>query len=209
MTGGLPLTSETFGMNYETPSKLYREAHRVHYELQDMDKARACYLDLIARYPDSEESGYSRTQLANIEERELTIVASKERLEAKPAPEPNLRILMTTAPSIDGYVVEQTLEIVASECAFGMNLFRDFFAGMTDIFGGRSLSTQKVLRDARRACLRELRGEAESIGANAVIGVSLSYSEFSGQGKSMLFLAASGTAVIVRDTRPSEPDFLG
>ena len=68
---------------------------------------------------------------------------------------------------------------------------------MTDFFGGRSESTQGVLRDARRTCLNELRKEAFSVGANAVIAVDLDYSEFSGKGKSMLFLVASGTAVTV------------
>jgi uncharacterized protein YbjQ (UPF0145 family) len=77
------------------------------------------------------------------------------------------------------------------------NLFSDFFAGMTDFFGGRSDSTQKVLRDARRTCLYELKKEAYEGGANAVIAVKLDYSEFTGKGKSMLFLVASGTAVQV------------
>jgi len=86
---------------------------------------------------------------------------------------------------------------VTAECAFGMNLFRDLFAGVRDIFGGRSGATQKVLRDSRKKVLEELRIEARELGANAVIGVSLSYSEFSGQGKSMLFIVASGTAVVI------------
>ncbi|MFC1579546.1 YbjQ family protein [Thermodesulfobacteriota bacterium] len=68
---------------------------------------------------------------------------------------------------------------------------------MSDMFGGRSGATQKVLRDARKVCLYELRREAFSLGANAVIVVDLDYSQFSGQGKSMLFLVASGTAVKV------------
>jgi uncharacterized protein YbjQ (UPF0145 family) len=68
---------------------------------------------------------------------------------------------------------------------------------MSDFFGGRSGTTQNKLREARQYCLSELRAEAQSLGANAVIAVSLSYSEFSGQGKSMLFLVASGTAVVV------------
>lgn len=91
--------------------------------------------------------------------------------------------------------MRRTIDIVTAECVFGMNLFRDFFAGLSDITGGRSESTQKVLREARRTCLTELRREAHRIGANAVIAVDLDYSEFSGQGKSMLFLVASGTAV--------------
>jgi uncharacterized protein YbjQ (UPF0145 family) len=104
---------------------------------------------------------------------------------------------LTTAPSLEGYKVTSTIEIVTAECAFGMNLFSDFFAGLSDFFGGRNESTQSVLRDARTTCLNELRKEAERVGANAVIAVDLDYSEFSGKGKSMLFLVASGTAVKV------------
>ena len=78
-----------------------------------------------------------------------------------------------------------------------MNLFKDFFASITDILGGRSSSSQKVLHDARRTCLTELRREALIAGANAIVGVDLDYSEISGDGKNMLFLVASGTAVIV------------
>jgi uncharacterized protein YbjQ (UPF0145 family) len=102
---------------------------------------------------------------------------------------------VTTAFSIAGAEIETELDIVTAECAFGMNVFRDMFAGMRDIVGGRSEATQKVLRDARKTCLAELKKEAASIGADAVIGVDLDYSEFSGGGKSMLLLVASGTAV--------------
>lgn len=76
-----------------------------------------------------------------------------------------------------------------------MNILRDFFAGVTDATGGRSGSTQGVLRDARRTAMLELRAEAFALGADAVVGVDLDYSEFSGGGKSMLFVVASGTAV--------------
>jgi uncharacterized protein YbjQ (UPF0145 family) len=103
--------------------------------------------------------------------------------------------LCVTTTSIPGYTLRDSLGIVTAECAFGMNLFRDFFAGMTDIFGGRSGATQNVLRDARETCLEELRVAAAEQGANGIIGVHLDYSEFSGGGKSMLFLVASGTAV--------------
>jgi uncharacterized protein YbjQ (UPF0145 family) len=83
-----------------------------------------------------------------------------------------------------------------------MNLFRDIFAGITDLIGGRSESTQEILREARTTCLLELRREAARVGANAVIAVDLDYSEFSGQGKSILFLVASGTAVEVACAAP-------
>jgi uncharacterized protein YbjQ (UPF0145 family) len=114
------------------------------------------------------------------------------------------KVLLTTAPAVEGHSVQRVLDVVSAECVFGMNLFRDFFAGLRDIFGGRSEAAQNVLRDARRACLHELRLEAALLGANAVIGVDLDYSEFSGQGKSMLFLVASGTAVIL-DPTPDAP----
>lgn len=103
-------------------------------------------------------------------------------------------ITLTTANNIDGYR-STVIEIITAECAFGMNVFRDFFATVTDIVGGRSGSTQKVLQDARKTCLNELRREAARLGADGVIAVKLDYSEFSGAGKSMLFLVASGTAV--------------
>ncbi len=104
-------------------------------------------------------------------------------------------IKLSTTPEIAGYIVDETLEIVTAECVFGIGVFNDFLTGMSDFFGGRSDATQDTLRRARRACLNELKIEAVKVGANAVIGVDLDYSEFSGQGKSMLFLVASGTAV--------------
>ena len=104
-------------------------------------------------------------------------------------------IKLTTANSFVNHEVFEELEIITAECVFGMNIFRDFFAGMTDFFGGRSSASQKVLRDARQNCLRELKIEAARIEADGVLGVDLDYSEISGKGKGMLFLVASGTAV--------------
>jgi uncharacterized protein YbjQ (UPF0145 family) len=104
-------------------------------------------------------------------------------------------MIITTAPSIEGYRVTDTIEIVSAECAYGINIFRDFFVGVSDIVGGRSNTIQTVLRAARRNCLEELKIEALDVGANAVIAIDLDYSEISGGGKSMLFLVATGTAV--------------
>ena len=104
-------------------------------------------------------------------------------------------IILTTETVVD-FKITKRLEIITAECVFGMNIFRDLFAGMTDLVGGRSGATQKVLQDTRKIALDELRKEAHLLGANAVVGVDLDYNEFSGGGKSMLFLVASGTAVI-------------
>lgn len=109
-------------------------------------------------------------------------------------------MIVTTAPHIEGYKVSKTLDIVTAECVFGMNILSDFLTSITDVFGGRSETAQQTLREARKSCLKELKREAAKIGATAIIAVDLDYSEFTGQGKSMLFLVASGTAVIASPT---------
>ncbi len=103
-------------------------------------------------------------------------------------------LIVTTETTLSGYEVTQRIDIITAECVFGMNIFRDMFAGIRDIFGGRSSASQKVLRDARHTCLTEIRREALMVGANAVIAVDLDYSEISGDGKSMLLVVTTGTA---------------
>jgi uncharacterized protein YbjQ (UPF0145 family) len=108
------------------------------------------------------------------------------------------RVVLTTAPSLAGSRIVETIEIVSAECVYGVNAWKEFIAHFTDLFGGRSGKMQKVLRDLRLTCLAELRKDAAVVGANAVISVSLSYSELGvGKGMSMLMLVASGTAVRV------------
>ncbi|WP_062363312.1 YbjQ family protein [Vreelandella aquamarina] len=107
------------------------------------------------------------------------------------------RVILTTSSHLEGFRVTEHIDIVSAECVFGMNILKDMFAGFRDFFGGRNKSSQDALRDARVACLDELRREAAEMGANAVIGIDLDYSEISGGGKSMLFLVATGTAVKV------------
>ncbi len=126
-----------------------------------------------------------------IERRDLT----ETELKTQKRNEEIEKIPLTTTLEFPEYEIEKTLEIITAECVFGMNIFRDMFAGIRDLVGGRSDTTQKVLRDSRKTCLYELRVEAYELGADGVIGIDLDYQEFSGQGKSMLFLVASGTAV--------------
>ncbi len=188
-----------------TPDLLFKQAYDLHYKCSDAEAALNVYQKIISEYPSSPEAGYAQTQIQNIEKnRELL---DKKHTQNKK--NPTSQITITTAPSIDGFRVIRTLEVITAECVFGMNIFRDFFAAVTDIFGGRSSATQRVLRDARRTCLAELKKEADELGANAVIAVKLDYSEFSGGGKSMLFLVASGTAVVIEPALTVVPQSVG
>ena len=72
------------------------------------------------------------------------------------------RLLATTTPMVPGHTITQVLDVVSAECAYGMNIFKDWFAGITDVVGGRSGSTQTVLRDARRQVMAELRHQESS-----------------------------------------------
>ena len=105
-------------------------------------------------------------------------------------------IMLTTEAYPQGLTITRRIEVVTAECAFGMNIFKDLFAGVRDIVGGRSAAVQKTLRDSRRTALYELKKEAHAVGANAVVGVDLDYVELSAAG-SMVLLVASGTAVTI------------
>ena len=105
-------------------------------------------------------------------------------------------MVLSTTPSIDGMPVREYLGVVTGEAILGANVFRDIFAGIRDIVGGRSGSYERVLREARDAALAEMADEAERRGANAVIGIDLDY-ETIGDTGSMLMVSASGTAVVI------------
>lgn len=105
-------------------------------------------------------------------------------------------MITTTTPSVDGHAVRQYLGIVTGETIIGANIFRDLFAGIRDIVGGRSGSYEKVLGEARETALREMSERAAAMGANAVLGVDLDY-EVLGAQNGMLMVTASGTAVVL------------
>ena len=105
-------------------------------------------------------------------------------------------MLLSTTPSIAGRRIHEYKGIVTGEASLGATVFRDLFASIRDIVGGRSASYEKVLKDARDMALAELAEEARRLGANAVVGIDLDY-ETIGAGSSMLMVSASGTAVVV------------
>ena len=107
-------------------------------------------------------------------------------------------MLATTTPTIEGKRIMKYYGIVSGETIIGANVFRDLFASIRDIVGGRSGSYEEVLRQAKDTALREMQDQAALLGANAVVGVDLDY-ETVGDSGSMLMVTASGTAVRIED----------
>ena len=106
-------------------------------------------------------------------------------------------MIMTTTPSIEGKAIEAYLGVVAGEAVVGATIFRDLFAGIRDIVGGRSGAYEKELRKARSVALEEIGEEAARLGANAVVGIDIDY-EVLGVKGGMLMVSVSGTAVRLR-----------
>jgi uncharacterized protein YbjQ (UPF0145 family) len=105
-------------------------------------------------------------------------------------------MIITTTPDIQGKTIREYRGIVTGEAIMGANVFRDLFAGIRDIVGGRSAAYEKELRTARETAMAEMAATATEVGANAVVGVDLDY-EVLGQNNGMLMVSISGTAVIV------------
>jgi uncharacterized protein YbjQ (UPF0145 family) len=105
-------------------------------------------------------------------------------------------IIVTTTPTVEGRRITRYAGIVTGEAILGANIFKDLFAGIRDIVGGRSATYERELRSAREIAVTELTQAAAERGANAVVGVDIDYETVGGSG-SMLMVSVSGTAVVV------------
>ncbi len=103
-------------------------------------------------------------------------------------------MIISTTNTLDGRKINNYHGIVSGETIIGANVFRDFFASITDIVGGRSSSYEKVLKEAKDTAIQEMKEKAQLLGANAVVGIDLDYETI---GNGMLMVVASGTAVSV------------
>ena len=108
-------------------------------------------------------------------------------------------MIVTTTPNIEGKRITRYCGVIAGEAILGANIFKDMFAGIRDLVGGRSATYEKELQRARDIAMQELKQRAEEMGANAVVGIDIDY-EVLGQGNGMLMVSASGTAVVVEST---------
>jgi len=110
----------------------------------------------------------------------------------------NTPVLVTTTHAVEGRRINAYKGLVGGDAILGANMFRDFFAGIRDILGGRSGSYEKVLRTAKNEAIADMIEQARELGANAVVGVDLDYETIQIQdGGSMLMVSASGTAVVL------------
>lgn len=105
-------------------------------------------------------------------------------------------MLLTTTPSVEGKRIVRYCGVITGEAILGANVFKDLFAGIRDIVGGRSATYERELQRARDIAMRELEERAAQAGANAVVGIDLDY-EVLGRDNGMLMVSASGTAVVV------------
>ena len=105
-------------------------------------------------------------------------------------------MLKTTTPSVEGHQIKEYKGVIVGEAIMGANVFRDLFASIRDIVGGRSGAYEKELAKAREEAFRELEEKAVEMGANAIVGIDLDY-EVVGEKGSMLMVSISGTAVVL------------
>ena len=104
-------------------------------------------------------------------------------------------MIIVTTPSLEGRRITRYIGLVSGEAILGANIFKDMFAGIRDIVGGRSHAYEQELRKAKDIAVREMVEQAQALGANAIVGVDLDY-ENVGQSGGMLLVSASGTAVV-------------
>ncbi len=103
---------------------------------------------------------------------------------------------LSTTPTIEGRNILEYKGVVTGETIIGANMFKDLFAGIRDIVGGRAGAYEKVLREAKDTSMNEMMQRASQLGANAIVGIDIDY-ETIGQSNSMLMVAVSGTAVVI------------
>ena len=103
--------------------------------------------------------------------------------------------MMSTTSLIEGRAVSRYIGVVTGEAIIGANIFRDLFATVRDVVGGRSGTYEKALAEAREVAMAEMQARAQELGANAVIGIDIDY-EVLGQNNGMLMVSVSGTAVV-------------
>ena len=108
-------------------------------------------------------------------------------------------MLVVTTPTVEGKTIRKVFGLVTGEAIMGANIFKDIFASITNIVGGRSQAYEKEFQRAKQIAVEEMVADAKAMGANAVVGVDLDYESIAISGSNMLMVAASGTAVTISE----------
>jgi uncharacterized protein YbjQ (UPF0145 family) len=147
--------------------------------------------------PDCYENSYEEVKAKAVDPNYISGSAKDSNLDSGSGigSEELQKITLTTETNTKDLGIKERLGIISSESALGMNMFRDIFTNVRDLVGGQSVSTQKILKDLKSTAFQDIKEQAYKLGADAVVAIDLDYSEFSGSGRSMLFLVATGTAV--------------
>ncbi len=109
-------------------------------------------------------------------------------------------MIITTTQNVDGKEISEYIDVVTGDAIVGAHLFKDLFASVRDIVGGRSKAYEKTMRETREIALKELKENAFRVGADAVVGISLDF-ETLGQGNGMMMVCATGTAVKLKEPK--------
>jgi len=141
---------------------------------------------------------YNETFYDTIDELKAAISDGQNITDYSPS---RIDFLISTTPTIYEREIIQTLGLVSSDCAYGMNIFRDIFSAIRDVVGGRSKATEDVLSNAKYRVKLEMVNQAKELGADAIVGVDFDFNELDGGGKNgMLLVSGTGTAVKLKDT---------
>jgi len=135
----------------------------------------------------------------NLSAVERRLADEREEQDRAAAIRHSIRNVLVTTEMQPDINIQRRVTIVTAEVAYGMNIFKDIFSSVRNIVGGRSEAIQKTMRDARETVLYELKREAHAVGANAVVGVDLDYTQIGDNGWNMVLLVASGTAVVIEE----------
>jgi uncharacterized protein YbjQ (UPF0145 family) len=215
-----PPMAEQFDPDLADVDALFERACALHDENKSLDIAYMWFMNILTRFPNAEQAPESRSRAEDlaahlgVNEVDIFQAAANDKAEraarevAREAEEERRQreaiknVIVATTPMLDGYVVKEYKGIVTTETVYGVGFVTELFAHIDDALGGRSRGSESTFRRARQRCIAALALEADRLDANAVIGVDLDYGEISGQSKSMLFLVASGTAVVVEPREP-------
>jgi uncharacterized protein YbjQ (UPF0145 family) len=135
------------------------------------------------------------SQLAWKQEFEAAELAGREKLAAVERERRITTMCVTTTHLVPCREIDCVIDIISAQCVSGINIIKDNIIAVSDVLGGRSGTLQNTFDAARKTSLRELREQAFAVGADAVVGVDVVYNQFSGIGKSMVFVVSTGTAV--------------